>query len=161
MADLLSRLKKVNAQWRKAEVRQRGALPDGRYQMRLETLSGNTVVFADRDGGIRARVRLVVVNGPEEGLEGRSTTKSWTLLDKDGSPNEISLSILKSDLATLGIDVESLDIKDVPDAIVKHAGDILDVTIRNREDDAGIARQDAFINGLAARAKDVKKGKKF
>ena len=159
MADLLERLKKASDQWRKAEVRQRGALPDGRYQMELQPVSGGSVIFEDRDGAVRCRVRLRVVNGPEEGLEGRSTTKSWTLLDKDGNPNEISLSIFKTDLAALGIDTESLDLKDVPEALSQFFGSILDVAIRNREDEQGIARQDVFINGLAA--KPAKKENRF
>lgn len=58
------------------------------------------------------RLRWVIANGDSQGKK-VSTTDN--LLNKEGEPNEVALSIIKGNLDKLGYDVEDLELADLAD----------------------------------------------
>jgi len=144
--DIRKVLSSMKKKW--ADVQPRGGgfapLPGGRYQFEIDL--PETVVGQDSDGAIRARIMLNVVAGPDPELEGRRTSKSWTLVQPDGTPNDIGLEILKRDLEILGLEVD--DLSKLAEALQDAAGSIVNATVRVREDSAGVPREQIFFNSL-------------
>ena len=131
-----------------------GGLPDGKAQLRLtEIKSGRAIVTQDSDSGIRARVGVEVVNCADDTFVGRRGSKSWTLINGDGTPNDMGMSILKTDLQVLGVDgVDTLPAGKIGDALVSCIGAVVDATIKHKTDPGGTERENIYFNGLAQAA---------
>ena len=84
-------------------------VPTGDYVMKL---SSAKVGVWPSDSTPYFRIRWVIANGDNQGKK-VSTTDN--LLNKEGEPNEVALSIIKGNLDKLGYDVEDLELADLAD----------------------------------------------
>jgi len=159
MADIAKLLARASGKWTQTEVRERGLLPAGRYQFKLDHVKGKSVVVEDTDHVIRARVVLEVITGPDEKRVGARVTKSWNLLSAEGEPDEMGFSILKSELAACGVDVAAIDASEIPGTIEGLIGSIVDAQVVTKTGEDGTERQNIYINGLAKRAAAAPGGK--
>jgi len=143
------RLRSAQEAWNGAETRGRDlVLPQGDYQFRITgPPQGKPVIVEDRDKAIRARIVLEIVGGPDPSLVGKKTTKSWTLLDGTGDPNDVGLSILKGELERLGIEtvVEMDQIGDVLDSLT---GAVVDAAVVVKTGNDGVERSNVYFNGM-------------
>lgn len=121
-------------------------LTEGRYQFRVVLPKSGAVVSQDKDNAIRARIALEVVVGPSPDSAGKKTSKSWTLVDKNGQPNEQSVGFLKADLKVLG--AECVKMSDVANALMSVIGAIVDSTVVIKEKD-GRKNENIYFNALA------------
>ena len=151
--DIRSALEQLDKEWKDTAPAQGGGggLPSGKVQLQLcETKSGRALVSKDSDGGIRARVGVEVINHHDEEFIGRRGSKSWTLVNGDGAPNEMGMSILKQDLKVLGIDdVDNLPATKIEPALEDCIGSVVDATVQHKTDSNGIERENVYFNSLA------------
>ena len=125
-------------------------LPSARYQFEISAPSSGVLVNKDSDGAIRGRIVLTVVGTSDAALEGKVTSKSWTIVDKDGSLSEMGVSILKADLELLGIPCASPAA--IPEALQAACGMIVDATVKLVKKDDGIERENIYFNACKGSA---------
>ncbi len=107
---LRDRLSQANGTWKQTEARKSGfkTLPPGRYHLKINAPSSGAWVEENSDGAVRLRIPLEVVGANDESLVGQPTSKSYTLIQADGSFGEMGMSILKGDLEVLGVELPEL-----------------------------------------------------
>jgi hypothetical protein len=161
--DIQALLSKFEKKWKGIQPRQPrgGVLEAGRYELEVGIPSSGKVVGQDSDGGIRARITLTVRGAKDIELIGRTTTKSYTLVQPDGEPGELGMEIVKADLLLLGAGETALS--DIGEAFAGVAGTVVDSTIRIKQDKAGNDQEQIFFNKLKSGAASRPSGgkKKF
>ena len=128
-------------------------LPAGLYLMEFEAPSDGITV-QENQYGTQAKMNLKVVDGPEEGLEGRYAFWQWPITNADGdvavvfpTKGTTGLTMIKTDLKTLGVSCPKISGLGI--ALKKLAGTQAKVKIKHRTDGQGVIRETVQIRGLA------------
>ena len=147
--DIRDLLRKHSVAWKEAETQNRDdfePLPAGNYQWEIGLSEKKPAITRDNDKQVRARILLKTVSGPE-GTEGKIRSKSYTIFDDTGAPDERGLGYLKTDLKTLGEDVDAFDLAGVPEALKRIVGIVANG--QSKESPTTKGRMNYYINGVA------------
>ncbi len=117
----------------------------GNFQVEISEPGNSGFLNTDSDGAMRARVVMRVVNDPE--VEGATDTKSWRITDQEGNLDEQSLSYLKSDLATMGIEFTKLS--EIDELLAQAEGTILNIGRKENGDYVNTYFNDMVEAGVA------------